>query len=144
MTTQINELASELAHRFEELPYANIIRSLPGRGLALGDRMLGEFGDAPARCADASPQELRHHLAGDVSRRQAPAAGGPAGGNRRLGKACLRWAFCAFQTSPGARHSYDTMRARAKTHGQVRRPGANLLVGVLHSCLEKRVAYARR
>lgn len=47
MTTQIDEMSTELASRFEEHPDAMIILSLPGLGPVLGARALGEFGDEP-------------------------------------------------------------------------------------------------
>ena len=39
----------QLAAHFEAHPDAEVIRSLPGLGIILGARVLGEFGDAPGR-----------------------------------------------------------------------------------------------
>ena len=39
---------------FEQHPDAEIVRSLPGLGLILGARVLGEFSDDPTRFADAA------------------------------------------------------------------------------------------
>ncbi len=64
--------------------------------------------------------------------------------NRRLGDACDRWAFCALNTSPGARNYYDQLRARGKTHRQALRQLANRLVGILHVCLERGSLYDER
>ncbi len=50
---QIGELEAQLADRFEQHPDAKVIRSLPGLGMVLGARVLGEFGDDPNRYADA-------------------------------------------------------------------------------------------
>jgi len=61
--------------------------------------------------------------------------------NRRLGDACDQWAFCAMNSSPGARSYYDQLRARNKTHRQALRQLANRLVGILHVCLERRASY---
>ena len=61
--------------------------------------------------------------------------------NRRLGDACDQWAFCALSTSPGARHYYDELRGRGKTHRQALRQLANRLVGILHGCLEDAVLH---
>ena len=58
-----------------------------------------------------------------------------------MGEVCLRWAFCAIHASPGARAYYDSLRSRQKTHRQAQRAVANRLVGILHACLEKGVAY---
>ena len=46
---QIKELEAELASHFEQHPDAGIYRSLPGLGVVLGARVLGEFGDDPER-----------------------------------------------------------------------------------------------
>jgi transposase len=52
MSEQIEALARELESGFEGHPDAEILRSLPGLGVALGARVLAEFGDDPARYAD--------------------------------------------------------------------------------------------
>jgi transposase len=54
LQTQIAVLEAQLADRFEQHPDAKIIRSLPGLGMTLGARVLGEFGDDPNRYADAN------------------------------------------------------------------------------------------
>lgn len=59
MTTQIDEMSTELASRFEEHPDAKIILSLPGLGPVLGARALGEFGDEPNRYVDARARKKR-------------------------------------------------------------------------------------
>ena len=50
---QIKELEAELASHFEQHPDAGIYRSLPGLGVVLGARVLGEFGDDPERYESA-------------------------------------------------------------------------------------------
>lgn len=141
-TAQIEELAAELESRFEEHPDAKIIRSLPGLGVVLGARALGEFGDAPNRYADARARK-NYATTAPVTRASGKLRLVVArrGGNRRLGETCLRWAFGATQASPGARAYYDSLRARQKTHGQALRAVANRLVGILHACLAKGVVY---
>ena len=47
LNTQINALADELAEHFEQHPDSDIYLSLPGVGVVLGARALGEFGDDP-------------------------------------------------------------------------------------------------
>jgi hypothetical protein len=142
MTEQINELAQELNSRFEEHPDAKIIRSLPGLGLVLGARVLGEFGDAPNRYANPKARK-NYATTSPVTR-----ASGKLrlvnvrhGGNRHLGASCLRAGFLAMNTSPGARRYYDTLRRRDKTHAQAVRSVANRMVGILHGCLAKGVLY---
>jgi len=61
--------------------------------------------------------------------------------NRRLADACDQWAFCALNSSRGARNYYDQLRARGKTHRQALRQLANRLVGLLHTCLDRGVLY---
>jgi hypothetical protein len=53
LTKEIHELEGALAEHFERHSTAKIILSLPGLGTTLGGRVLGEFGDAPNRYADA-------------------------------------------------------------------------------------------
>ncbi len=50
---QIKELEAELAAYFEQHPDAEIYRSLPGLGVVLGARVLGEFGNDPERYESA-------------------------------------------------------------------------------------------
>jgi transposase len=49
LNEQVASLEQQLAARFAAHPDAVIVRSLPGLGVVLGARVLGEFGDAPAR-----------------------------------------------------------------------------------------------
>ena len=46
---QIKELETELTSHFEQHPDAEIYRFMPGLGVVLGARVLGEFGDDPER-----------------------------------------------------------------------------------------------
>lgn len=142
LNTQIAGLETQLADRFEQHPDAEIIRSLPGLGMTLGARVLGEFGDAPNRYADAKSRKNysgmspitrasgKHHL---VLARYAR--------NRRLADACHQWAFSAISASPGARAFYDEHRARGATHQRALRALANRLVGILHGCLRHHTLY---
>ena len=61
--------------------------------------------------------------------------------NRRLYDAIDRWAFCAPNTSPGARLFYDQRRHAGDLHHQALRALGNRLVGILHGCLRHRVRY---
>jgi transposase len=142
ITVQIDELAQELADCFEEHPDAKIILSLPGLGPVLGARALGEFGDEPSRYANARARK-NYATTSPVTKASGKqlVVAARRGGNRHLGDACLRWAFCALQSSPGARRYYDALRARQKTNGQALRAVANRMVGILHACLAKRELY---
>ena len=65
---QIKELEAELTSHFEPHPDAAIYRSLPGLGVVLGARVLGEFGGRPRTLRVGEvPQELRRYLAADRS-----------------------------------------------------------------------------
>jgi hypothetical protein len=63
------------------------------------------------------------------------------GRNRRLASALDQWAFSSLLQSPGARHYYDELRAREKSHRKALRQLANRWVGILHICLERGALY---
>lgn len=142
MTQQITALEAELTEGFEAHPDAEIVRSLPGLGTILGARVLGEFGDDPTRYADA---RSRKNYAGTspVTRASGKKRAVLARyvRNRHLADACYQWAFCATNTSPGARAFYDEHRAKGETHDQALRVLSNRLVGILDGCLRSRSPY---
>ncbi|MBF6558478.1 MAG: transposase, partial [Acidimicrobiales bacterium] len=53
LTHEVTDLESALAEHFETHPDAKIILFLPGLGMTLGARVLGEVGDDPNRYSDA-------------------------------------------------------------------------------------------
>ena len=114
LNTQIAELEAVLADHFEKHPDADIYRSLPGLGVVLGARVLGEFGDDPNRYSTA---KCRKNYAGTSpltiasGRKRAVLARHVR--NKRLYDALDQWAFCALTRSPGARAFYDQHRAAA-------------------------------
>jgi transposase len=57
LNTQIAGLEAEMIEHFEQHPDAKVIRSLPGLGMILGARALGEFGDDPNRYAEAKSRK---------------------------------------------------------------------------------------
>ena len=142
LTTQISHLEAELAERFEQHPDAKIIRSLPGLGMILGARVLGEFGDDPNRYADA---KSRKNYAGTSPITKASGTHRVVlaryARNRHLADACYLWAFSALTKSPGARAFYDQRRAAKDTHHQALRALGNRLVGILHGCLRHHTPY---
>ncbi len=139
---QIVDLEAELATHFETHPDADIYRSLPGLGVILGARVLGEFGDDPNRYTTA---KCRKNYAGTspltVASGKKHAVLARHVRNRRLYDAIDQWAFCALQTSPGARTFYDHHRAAGDLHHQALRALGNRLVGILHGCLRHHTAY---
>jgi hypothetical protein len=143
LTAQIDELGAALADRFEQHPDAEILRSLPGLGIVLGARVLGEFGDAPDRYADA---KARRNYAGSspITKQSGKSRVVLARfvRNRRLADALTWWAFCSLSASPGARAFYDRHRAAGDTHHQALRALSNRWVGILHGCLRHRSTYS--
>lgn len=142
LNRQIAALDTELATHFEQHPDADIYLSLPGIGVILGARALGEFGDDPNRYADS---KSRRNYAGTspITR---------ASGNRsvvlarfirnnRLADAVDQWAFCSLTNSPGARAYYDHRKELGDSHHKALRALGNRLVGILHGCLRTRTRY---
>ena len=142
LNRQIGELEAELATHFEAHPDADIYLSLPGLGVILGARVLGEFGDDPNRYTTA---KSRKNYAGTspltVASGKKRAVLARHVRNRRLYDAIDQWAFCALNRSPGARAFYDQHRAGGDTHHQALRALGNRLVGILHGCLRHHDAY---
>jgi transposase len=142
LNVQIAQLEANLADRFEQHPDAKVIRSLPGLGMVLGARVLGEFGDDPNRYADA---KSRKNYAGTSPITKASGTRRVVlarfARNRRLADACYLWAFAALSASRGARAYYDHRRKTGDTHHRALRALANRLVGILHGCLSNGVLY---
>ncbi|MGH3969823.1 MAG: IS110 family transposase [Mycobacterium sp.] len=142
LNRQISELEAELATHFEAHPDADIYRSLPGLGVILGARVLGEFGDDPNRYTDA---KSRKNYAGTspltIASGKKRAVLARHVRNRRLYDAVDAWAFCAITRSPGARAYYDQRRAAGDLHHQALRTLGNRLVGILHGCLRHHAKY---
>jgi transposase len=139
---QISDLETTLATHFETHPDADIYLSLPGLGVVLGARVLGEFGDDPNRYT--SPKSRKNYagtspLTVASGRKRAVLARHVR--NRRLYDAIDQWAFCALSTSPGARAFYDQHRSAGDLHHQALRALGNRLVGILHGCLRHHTHY---
>jgi transposase len=143
LNRQIAELEISLAEHFETHPDADIYRSLPGLGVVLGARVLGEFGDDPNRYTDA---KSRRNYAGTspltVASGKKRAVLARHIRNRRLYDAIDHWALGAINNSPGARAFYDQHRAAGDLHHQALRALGNRLVGILHGCLRHRTLYS--
>ena len=142
LNRQITELETKLAEHFETHPDADIYLSLPGLGVILGARVLGEFGDDPNRYTDA---KSRKNYAGTspltiASGRKRTVLARHVR-NNRLYDAIDHWAFCALTASPGARAFYDQRRAAKDSHHQALRALGNRLVGILHGCLRHHSRY---
>jgi hypothetical protein len=142
LTNQISAVEVELAEHFREHPDADIYLSLPGLGVILGARVLGEFGDDPNRFTD---RKCRKNYAGTspitVASGRKHAVMARHVRNQRLYDAVDRWAFATLKCSPGSRAFYDQHRAAGETHHQALRALANRLVGILHGCLRHHTLY---
>ena len=142
LNTQINALADELADHFEQHPDSDIYLSLPGVGVVLGARALGEFGDDPNRYATS---KSRKNYAGTSPITRASGTRSVALArfvrNNRLADALDQWAFASITASPGARAFYDRHRAAGDSHHKALRALANRWVGILHGCLDHHTRY---
>jgi len=142
LNNQISDLEADLSTHFEKHPNADIYRSLPGLGVVLGARVLGEFGDDPTRYTTA---KSRKNYAGTspltVASGKKRAVLARHVRNRRLYDAIDQWAFCAITRSPGARTYYDQHRAAGDLHHQALRAVGNRFVGILHGCLRHHTTY---
>jgi transposase len=142
LNRQISNLEQSLTDRFEQHPDADIYRSLPGLGVILGARALGEFGDDPDRYANP---KSRKNYAGTspltIASGKKRAVLARHIRNRRLYDAIDQWAFCSLNHSPGCRAFYNQHRASGDLHHQALRALGNRLVGILHGCLQHRTHY---
>jgi transposase len=142
MNRQIIQLETSLSASFEQHPDSDIYHSLPGFGVVLGARALGEFGDDPNRYATT---KSRRNYAGTspltIASGKKKAVLARHVRNRRLYDALDQAAFCALTQSPGCRLYYDQHRAAGDLHHQALRALANRLVSILHGCLEHRTVY---
>jgi hypothetical protein len=142
LNRQIAKLEQSLTDRFEQHPDADIYRSLPGLGVILGARALGEFGDDPNRYANP---KSRKNYAGTspltIASGKKRAVLARHIRNRRLYDAIDQWAFCSLSNSSGCRAFYDERRAAGDLNHQALRALGNRLVGILHGCLEHRTHY---
>jgi transposase len=142
LVAQEEQLREAVGEHFGRHPDAEIYTSQPGLGPVLGARVLAEFGDDPDRYADA---KARKNYAGTSPITRASGTRRVVLAryvrNRRLADALYQQAFCALNTSPGARAYYDTQRARGATHHQALRALGNRLVGILHGCLRAKKPY---
>lgn len=142
LNRQIVQLEATLTTNFEQHPDADIYHSLPGFGVVLGARALGEFGDAPNRYANG---KSRRNYAGTspltIASGKKKAVLARHVRNKRLYDALDQAAFCALTQSPGCRTFYDQHRTAGDLHHQALRALANRLVGILHGCLDHRSPY---
>jgi transposase len=142
LNDQIARLGAVVDEHFGRHRDAEIYLSLPGLGVILAARILGEFGDDPDQYPDA---KARKNYAGTSPITRASGTKKVVlaryARNRRLGDALQQWAFCSLRGSPGARAYYQQLRDRKIGHQAALRQLANRLVGILHGCLKTRTTY---
>ena len=142
LNIQIDRLGAVVGEHFGRHRDAEIYLSLPGLGVILASRILGEFGDDPARYADA---KSRKNYAGTSPITKASGTKKVVlaryARNRRLGDALQQWAFCSLRGSPGAKAYYQQLRNRKIGHEAALRQLANRFVGILHGCLKTHTTY---
>jgi transposase len=142
LNTQIKTLEEQVEAHFGQHPDAEIILSQPGLGAILGARVLGEFGDAPGRFADA---KSRKNYAGTapITRQSGKSKTVHARfvHNDRLVDALHLQAGAALLHDEGARAYYNELRARDMSHNAALRQLGNRLVGILHGCLKTGTLY---
>jgi hypothetical protein len=143
LNQEVATLESQLAELFEIHPDAEIYRSLPGLGVVLGARVLGESGDDPTRYANArarrsysgnAPRTVASGKSLRVAIRQAR--------NDRLADAYYQAAFVCLTRSVEGNAYYRRLRASGKSHSRALRALANKLAGVLDGCLRRRQIYS--
>jgi len=142
LSAEITTMQGEVEAHFGQHPAAEVYLSQPGLGAILGARVLSEFGDDPARYADA---KARKNYAGTspITRQSGKHKFVLARyvHNDRLLDALGRQAFTALTASPAARAYYDQLRDRGKDHNAALRQLANRLVDILHGCLKTNATY---
>jgi transposase len=142
LNQEIGRLEAAIAPRLRSHTDGHVMSSMPGLGVILAARVLGEFGDDPDRYADA---KARKNYAGTspITRQSGKLVlvAGRRARNQRLADACYRWAFCSLHASEGARRYYDAQRDRGKSHHAALWALANRWVGILHGCLRQRRTY---
>jgi transposase len=142
LNTEIDRLAGKLSERFLEHPDAEIYLSMPGIGVILGARILGEFGDEPGRYSDA--KAFRNYAAtSPITRESGKWRSVEARWvrNNRLHDATIQAAGKAIQRSSGARDFFEQHQAKGDPYNKAIRAVANKFIGQLYGCLESGTLY---
>jgi hypothetical protein len=139
---QIEALEAQVVTHCGRHPDSNIYLSQPGLGKILSARVLGEFGDAANRYANA---KARRNYAGTSPITRASGKKlvvlARYARNKHLPDALFQQAFTTLTASPGARAYYDSLRARPISHNDALRRLSNRLVSIPHGCLRRDCLY---
>jgi hypothetical protein len=142
LNEQVKKMEARVDALFRRHPDAGTYLSQPGVGVITGARMLGEFGDAPGRYADA---RARRNYAGTspltIASGKRKTVHARYIRNDHLVAALHDQAFSAISNSPGARIYYDDLKAREIDHADALRRVANRMAGILHGCLKTGTGY---
>ena len=142
LNEQIKKMEATVESLFRRHPDAGAYLSQPGIGVITGARILGEFGDAPGRYADA---KARRNYAGTspltIASGKTKTVHARYIHNDHLVSALHDQAFAAISASPGARAFYDELKARDIDHTDALRRVANRMAGILHGCLKTGTSY---
>jgi len=137
LNEQVKIMEAKVSGLFRRHPDAGLYLSQPGIGDITGARIPGEFGDAPGRYATA---KARKNYAGTspltIQAGKKKTVHARYIRNRHLIDALPAQALTALSVSPGARGSYDDLRARETGHDDAMRRVASRLAGILHGCLK--------
>jgi hypothetical protein len=142
LNEQIKKMEAVVESLFRRHPDAGIYLSQPGIGVITGARILGEFGDAPGRYADA---RARRNYAGTspltIASGKKKTVHARYIHNDHLVSALHNQAFAAISASSGARAYYDELKARDIDHTDALRRVASRMAGILHGCLKTGSVY---
>lgn len=137
LNQQIDQLSVVVGDHFGRHRDAEIYTSLPGLGVVLAARVLGEFGDDPDRYVDS---KARKAYAGTAPITRASGKKKVVlaryARNDRLADALQQWAFGSMRGSAGAKAYYKSLRDRKIGHQAALRQLGNRWVGILHGCLK--------
>ena len=121
----------------------SLITSLPGLGVILGARLLGEFGDDPHRYVDAKARKAYAGTApitkASGKKKTVLARLRPQQAPRLTPRNSGRSPRCAAH--PARRPTTSRLRARGTSHQAALRQLANRWIGILHGCLKTGALY---
>ena len=144
---QLGDQGKQIARDVEEVldahPLAQILTSMPGVGVKIAARLLGEIG------GDVTAFPTAAHLAAyagisPVTRRSGTSIRGERvnrGGNKRLKNAMFMAAFASLRADPTSRAYYDRKRAEGKRHNAALICLARRKIDVLYAMIRDQRPY---
>lgn len=136
------QLEDELKDLYKQHPLWPIYTSFPGLSGVVGARILGEFGDDPARYrrpnafqALAGTRPITKQSGGQLAVQRRVRY------NRRLGQAVVLWMMPLRNSAPEAKVYYQRRRDRGDKHGTAVRNLANKYLAFLAACVRTDTLY---